>query len=61
MHIKTERGWMPLQTSTKPIPEAPPRYRGPLPSRECLAYIAGLDNAHVEWVERRKTMQEGQG
>lgn len=55
MRILTERGWMPLQIPTHArIEEAPPRYRGPLPSLECRAYVAKLDNEHVEWLAKRE-------
>lgn len=57
MHIKTERGWRPLQTAPmNKLGQEPPRYQGPLPSREALAYIAGLEAEHVEWVARRAQM-----
>jgi hypothetical protein len=61
MHIMTEdRGWQPLHCETvNKIDEAPPRYRGPLPSFDCQAYIASLEAAHVEWQAKRKaTMEE---
>lgn len=57
MHIMTERGWRPLQTPiTNVLVEAPPRYRGPLPSAEAMGYIAKLQGEHEEWIERRKEL-----
>lgn len=41
---------------TDHIKEAPPMYRGELPSKECLRYIAKLDRDHEEWLERRASM-----
>lgn len=60
-HIFTAEGWKALTplASCPPIAEAPPLYRGPLPSFECQAYIAKLDRDHKEWVTRRKQLQGG--
>lgn len=57
MYIMTERGWRPLQVLTAPVPFAPPRYRGELPSKELLAYVAGMERDHDEWVKRRAAMK----
>jgi hypothetical protein len=58
--IMTQNGWH--QLSPFPpvvrIEEAPPRYRGPLPSFDCLAYIANLEAAHNEWQAKRKASME---
>lgn len=55
MHIMTDRGWQPIHVklSNTPIVEAPPRYRGPLPSVELKAYVKALDAEHFEWQRRR--------
>lgn len=51
--IMTANGWHQLSPFPAPekIEEAPPRYRGPLPSVACLAYIKELETAHNEWLE----------
>lgn len=60
MHIFTERGWRPLQTKPmNKLVEAPPRYRGPLPSFESEAYTNKLAAEHVEWQKRRAERLEG--
>ncbi len=38
------------------IPEAPPIYRGALPSPEFKAYVRRIDGFHNEWIERRKAL-----
>ncbi|HEV2659403.1 MAG TPA: hypothetical protein VGU68_02315 [Ktedonobacteraceae bacterium] len=60
MHIMTEdRGWQPLDRQTdNTIEEAPPRYRGPLPSFDCQAFIKDNEQAHAEWQEKRATLQK---
>lgn len=59
MQIFTERGWRHLQTPvTNILTEAPPRYRGPLPSKACLAYVAELETAHTQWLATRAAMQQ---
>lgn len=60
MHIMTQNGWHQLSPFPAPerIEEAPPRYRGPLPSFDCQAYIASLEAAHVEWQAKRKATTE---
>lgn len=43
----------PLFTTNRLPREEPVRYRGPLPSLDCQAYVHALNAAHDEWVERR--------
>lgn len=58
--IKTAEGWRqlkPLFTVNPKLPrEEPVRYRGTLPSQECIRYIWSLEIAHQEWVERRREL-----
>jgi len=60
MHIMTaNRGWVALVCGdlSNKIEEAPERYRGPLPSFECQAFIRDCDQAHAEWQERRLALR----
>lgn len=43
---------------TDHIKEAPPLYRGPLPSMEARRYILKQERDHEEWVETRNRMIE---
>lgn len=59
MHIYTAAfGWRPLLVKlTTTLQEAPPRYRGELPSSECNAYNAALEAGHQEWLNRKAAME----
>jgi hypothetical protein len=41
------------------LKEAPPRYRGRLPSLEAIGFCAKQQRFHDEWMERRANMLSG--
>jgi hypothetical protein len=59
MYIMTAKGWHQLQP--KNITWAPKddvRYRGPLPSVQCLSFIRRTELAHEEWANRNMLANE---